>query len=86
MVAMSTITVRKLDPKVHEQIRVHAAKHGRSMEAQVRDILVTYVRQHQSSPKQIAKRIHKRFANIGGVDDVSLPERAKTPGPIAFDE
>lgn len=83
---MSTITVRKLDPKVHEQIRIHAAQHGRSMEAQVRDILVTYVRQHQFSPKQIAKRIHKRFAQIGSVSEMPLPERIKTPEPITFDQ
>ena len=83
---MATITVRKLDPKVHEQIRIYAAQQGRSMEAQVRDILVTYVRQHQSSPKQIANRIHKRFAKIEGVDEITLPERTKTSAPIAFDQ
>ena len=48
---MTTITVRKLNPEVHDQIRLYAAKHGRSVEAEVRNILAAYVRQHQSSPK-----------------------------------
>lgn len=83
---MTTITVRKLNPEVHDQIRIHAAKHGRSVEAEVRSILATYVRQHQSSPKDIAKRIHQRFAKIGHADDLSLPKRQAVADPITFDE
>ena len=86
MGTMPTITVRKIDPKVHEEIRVLSAKHGLSMEAQVRNILVTYVRQHQSTPKQIAGRIQKRFAKIGGADEITLPKRQEAPEPITFDE
>ena len=36
---MSSITIRKLDPAVKERLRVRAARHGRSMEAEARRIL-----------------------------------------------
>lgn len=40
---MSTITVRNLSDDVQRRIKVRAAAHGRSMEAEVRDILTTAV-------------------------------------------
>jgi plasmid stability protein len=36
---MPTITIRNLDEKVKQRLRVLAAEHGRSMEAEVREIL-----------------------------------------------
>lgn len=36
---MPTMTVRNLPDEVHRALRVRAAKHGRSMEAEVREIL-----------------------------------------------
>ena len=83
---MPTLTIRNLDTEVRDQIRVHAAKHGRSMEAEVREILSTYVRQQQLSPKQLADRIHKRFATIGGVEKLELPERQLIEKPISLSE
>lgn len=83
---MPTLTIRNIDPEIRDQIRVCAAKNGRSMEAEVREILSTFVRQHSASPKQIASRIQKRFARIGGADEIEIPKRRRTPGPIAFEE
>lgn len=36
---VSTLTIRNLDDTVKQKLRVRAAQHGRSMEAEVRDIL-----------------------------------------------
>jgi plasmid stability protein len=36
---MSSITIRNLDPAVKERLRIRAAQHGRSMEAEARNIL-----------------------------------------------
>jgi plasmid stability protein len=38
---MSSITFRNLDPKIKERLRVRAAEHGHSMEAEARRILQT---------------------------------------------
>ena len=41
---MATVTVRNLPDEVHRALRVRAATHGRSTEAEIRDILETTVR------------------------------------------
>lgn len=41
---MAMITVRKLPDEVHRALRVRAARHGRSTEAEVRQILSDAVR------------------------------------------
>lgn len=41
---MATVTVRNLPDEVHRALRVRAATHGRSTEAEIRDILESAVR------------------------------------------
>ena len=36
---MASVTVRNLPDEVHRALRVRAAQHGRSTEAEIRDIL-----------------------------------------------
>ena len=36
---MPTLTIRNVDPALKEELRVRAARHGRSMEAELRHIL-----------------------------------------------
>ena len=49
---MAAITVRNLDDHVKQRLRVRAAQHGRSMEAEVRAILVDAVAEEEE-PKNI---------------------------------
>lgn len=41
---MASVTVRNLPDEVHRALRVRAAQHGRSTEAEIRDILETAAR------------------------------------------
>jgi plasmid stability protein len=41
---MATLTVRNLPDDVHRALRVRAAQHGHSMEAEVREILAAVVK------------------------------------------
>jgi len=41
---MPSVTVRNVPDEVHRAIRVRAARHGRSIEAELRDILQTAVK------------------------------------------
>jgi plasmid stability protein len=41
---MATLTVRNLPDEVHRALRVRAAQHGRSTEAEIRDILAHAVK------------------------------------------
>ena len=38
---MAALSIRNLDDRVHERLRVRAAEHGSSMESEVRAILET---------------------------------------------
>lgn len=41
---MASVTIRNVPDEVHRAIRVRAAQHGRSIEAEMRDILETAVK------------------------------------------
>lgn len=65
---MSSITIRNLDPALKERLRVRAACNGRSMEAEVRQILSETLAQGQGRELNLAEAIRRRFAPLGGVD------------------
>jgi plasmid stability protein len=80
---MSSITVRKLDPAVKERLRVRAAEHGHSMEAEVRGILEEVL----SVPNELTglyKRIRALFEPFGDIN-LELPSREDTREPPKFD-
>ena len=82
---MSSITIRNLDPAVKERLRVRAAQHGRSLEAEVRNILQKAVSARDVLPaRNLYERIHARFARLGGVD-LELPPREEAREPPRFD-
>lgn len=62
---MSTLTIRQLDKQTHERLRVRAAKHGRSVEAEVRAILDAAV---NTPEENILLALHRSFSEVGGVD------------------
>lgn len=71
---MATLTIRGLDPVTHARLRVEAARHGRSMEAEVRAIL-----QERLTPRigerGLGSRIRTRFQGLEG--DLEIPDRNK---------
>ena len=72
---MSSITIRNLDPVIKERLRVRAAEHGHSMEAEARRILQTVLTGAARPPgRNLYERVRARFAPLGGVD-LELPER-----------
>lgn len=74
---MATLTVRGLDDETKARLRVSAARHGRSMEAEVRSILEDALPSQQASGG-LGSRIHARFAAVGGVE-LDLPRRSEMP-------
>jgi antitoxin FitA len=83
--AMATLTIRNVDATVKERLRVRAARHGRSMEAEARTILSEAVatERDQTEP-DLAEAIRRRFAPLGGVD-LELPPREDVGDPPSFD-
>jgi plasmid stability protein len=81
--AMATLTIRGLDPVTHARLRVQAARHGRSMEAEVRAILHE---QLMPGPAEhgLGSRIRARFQGLEG--DLELPDRSgELPRAAEFD-
>jgi len=70
---MATMNIRNLDDRVMELLRIRAADHGRSMEAEVRAILVDAVREPDHRPN-LGQAILDRFGELGGVN-LDLPRR-----------
>jgi len=64
---MAALSIRDLDDNVREKLRVRAARHGRSMEAEVRSILTEAVEEHLDS-RGIFDVLIDRFGGLGGVD------------------
>ncbi|HET7879371.1 MAG TPA: Arc family DNA-binding protein [Acetobacteraceae bacterium] len=73
-----TLTVRKIGAGLKEQLRIRAARHGRSMEAEVRAILEKALAQ-ENETGNLADAIRRRFAPLGGVELEPHP-------PVPIDE
>jgi plasmid stability protein len=84
-VPMATLTVRNIDAAIKERLRVRAAQHGHSMEAEVRRILQDTLREPERPPDpNLYQRIRARFAPLGGID-LELPPREEVPDRPRFD-
>jgi plasmid stability protein len=65
---MATLTIRNIDAAVKERLRVRAARHGRSMEAELRSIVIDAVNSDETSQPNLAEAIRRRLAPFGGVE------------------
>ena len=84
---MATLTIRNLDERTKAQLRIRAARHGRSMEEEARTILRDAIEANQpaATGQGLGSRIHAHFAQLGGVE-LELPERSSQPMPARFDD
>lgn len=74
---MVAVSIRGLDERVRERIRVRAARHGRSMEAEMRAILTEAVSE-PAEDRGLLGALLDRFGELGGVD-LELPARSSQP-------
>jgi antitoxin FitA len=82
---MATLTIRNFDDALKERLRIRAAEHGHSMEAEARRILQLALADNRRPPERnLYDRIHDRFAALGGVD-LELPPREPVREPPRFD-
>jgi antitoxin FitA len=77
---MSTLNIRNLDPSVKAKLRVRAARHGRSMEEEARNILRAALAQSEPGAADLGERIRRRFAAVGGVE-LEIPPREPVREP-----
>jgi plasmid stability protein len=73
---VAAISIRNLDEQVKERLRVRAARHGTSMEAEARAILTAAVTGPDTA-SGLFEAVIDRFGELGGVD-LDIPPRAAT--------
>lgn len=71
------MTIRNLDERVKQRLQVRAARHGRSMEAEIRAILTAAAEQPDPSSNPL-EELRERFEAEGGVG-LGTPERRTPP-------
>ncbi len=77
---MSSIIVRGLDDQVKQQLVLQAKAHGRSMEAEVRDILTKAARR-----PHIGMALLAAANDVGGVDELQIPARVDVARAVDFE-
>jgi plasmid stability protein len=80
--SVAAMSIRNLDERVMELLRIRAARHGRSTEAEVRAILVDAVREPGEGPN-LAQAIMARFGDLDGVE-LDLPPRGAALRTVDF--
>jgi plasmid stability protein len=63
---MANLTVRNLPDEVHRALRVRAARHGRSTEAEIREILTQAVEQNERP--RLGTELRRYAEQLGGVE------------------
>ena len=75
---VATLTIRGLDDQVKAELRMRAARNGRSMEAEVRAILAQAIA--ASSTPGLGSRLRERFRGLE--TDLDLPARDDPGRPV----
>lgn len=84
---MSSITVRNVPDEVHRALRVRAAQHGRSAEAEIRDILELAVKpEGRMKLGSLLANIGRRVKLTDEEFEVFEQVREKAPAqPVSFE-
>ena len=82
---MSSITIRNLDESIKSSLRVRAARHGWSMEQEVRQILQQILAPEQAGQVSFAERVNRRFAGLE-VESLPVAPRQIARTPPEFDQ
>ena len=81
---MAQLVVRNIEESVKSRLRRRAARRGRSMEEEVRDILRDAVKEEETSAGGLGTAISSRFRKVGLKTDI--PElRGHKIKPASFD-
>jgi antitoxin FitA len=83
---MTTLTIRNVDPALKEELRVRAARHGRSMEAELRHILKEALGGEKRAEPNLAEAIRRRFLPLGGADELEPHVPVPVRDPPRFDQ
>ncbi|MCX7961941.1 MAG: plasmid stabilization protein [Burkholderiales bacterium] len=81
---MTSLTIRNLDHATKQKLRMQAARHGVSMEEEVRRILKEALRAGEA-PSGLGKRLQDRFAGLA-TEEFVLPRRRAPRKALRWDD
>lgn len=76
---MASLTIRNLDDNLKARLRIRAAQHSCSMEAEVRNILYQAL-MPPPAEEDFVSSIRKRFESVH-IDSLPIPARQKARNP-----
>lgn len=79
---MANIIIRNLPDEIHRAIKVRAAQHGRSTEAEVRDMLAQTIQ--SGSRLQVGTELRRYAEQFGGVE-LDIRRDQKPIEPATFE-
>ena len=85
MISMAQLVVRNLDDDVKAKLRRRADAHGRSMEAEVRDILRNAAHEAENPSRGLGTEIAAIFRG-SGINFEAEELRGHSVVPVKFDE
>ena len=80
---MPSMTIRDIDDKLKSKLRIQAARHGRSMEDEARDILRTALSVEPTQTGGLVEAIRARIEPLGGVE-LKIAAREEMREPVTF--
>ncbi len=80
---MASMTIRNIDEGLKKRLRLRAAENGRSLEAEVREVLNKALPEPQQTGGNLFDDIRKRFEPFGGIE-LKLPRRGPLRKPPKF--
>lgn len=81
---MASLIVRNIDDALKDKLRQRAARHGRSMEDEVRTILRATLTEEPQTGLEFYNAIRKHFEGLGDIE-IELPPREMGREPPSFD-
>lgn len=82
----ASITIRRLDPRLKSSLKKRAAAHGRSMEAEAREILSEALSAGPVQPQgdHWFAKLRRRLDGIGYIDGIEIPPRGDAERDVDF--
>jgi antitoxin FitA len=82
---VASMTIRDIDEKMKARLRLQAARHGRSMEEEARDILRTALSLEPARTGGLVEAIRRRVESFGGVE-LEIAPREPIREPVDLDQ
>jgi antitoxin FitA len=73
------VYLRGLDPETYKWLKVRAAQHERSMQAELRAMILDAKRAEETADNSIGAAFRKLREKYGSVEDFEIPSRTDSP-------